>query len=821
MPASSSGVAMLEPTVGFSAVPYGLGFADDAVGGCSQLIGPPTSLAGSALLAAFSTGVATKREHAIPPLGLEAATTEAEGAEDMAACMLASVAGFGGDPSALDLVEEDADAQAVMNSDSGWTSQEEASYKEDAPFAISNLKSLHAGVDKTTMGVEPGGLAPAKGFKRQREEEGEEPTSARTGDFPSFEPLAEGTNEMPQQEGEEPEGGGEDAGEGFRTPTQPPYKRAMDRATSDAYLAMQHAVGSPSQEPPPQLVSVTLQATPPPQGMAADMTPMGVGTTPQHAAAGGGRGETSLTTTPQGLSGMGSQVGVEAGAGALPRQTQTHLISAHSHGPLGGGSSTSALTVSPTPPVTPNPRDVMATSSGIPMPTPQRTRAGSVPFSPRSPPAGQWSLTDAGAYNYLPTIGSAAWGSIYGSGGGSVGGVGVGSTGVAPGEAMPIILPSKVVHMPAGGESYPLRRPDGSMVAAEGTRFDFQGGEGSGHELSQGGMSGGGGGGGGHTLLQQIIMDQGLGGGGWAPRRLSASWSVHSGATPGDLHDARGNLALSPRGRFAHPQAKHQGVGGSSKHGSLAPPQPSNATVAAFAMQMLIQGPAASKPDDGVGGDRMAGSMLGGGGLSSLDAGDVHAPHGHDSRSLSRGVGGLPSSHLYSSHLVAGDHHAMSQMVPTEQHMGGGAGGGHEEGGLAAGAGGGGAMGSMQLYFGTGGESDLVPSEHQPRPRSSRYRGVTRHRRSGRWEAYIWIPAEGKQMYLGGFESEERAAEAYDILAIKQKGGDAATNFSIREYSSMFSFIDQMETRDLMMEVRSNSQRTYRVRAEEEDDWQD
>ena len=57
----------------------------------------------------------------------------------------------------------------------------------------------------------------------------------------------------------------------------------------------------------------------------------------------------------------------------------------------------------------------------------------------------------------------------------------------------------------------------------------------------------------------------------------------------------------------------------------------------------------------------------------------------------------------------------------------------------------------------------------------ARFRGVTKHRRSGRWEAHIWVRETGKQVYLGGYELEEHAAEAYDVAALKCKGKKVKT----------------------------------------------
>ncbi|KAL4858727.1 AP2-like ethylene-responsive transcription factor PLT2 [Chlorella vulgaris] len=89
--------------------------------------------------------------------------------------------------------------------------------------------------------------------------------------------------------------------------------------------------------------------------------------------------------------------------------------------------------------------------------------------------------------------------------------------------------------------------------------------------------------------------------------------------------------------------------------------------------------------------------------------------------------------------------------------------------------------------------------------RSSRFRGVSRHRRSGRYEANIWVKELGKQMYLGGYEQEELAAEAYDIAAIKANGRRVITNFDIAKYDEVMDTIDSMPITDLVMAVRRQS----------------
>jgi hypothetical protein len=73
--------------------------------------------------------------------------------------------------------------------------------------------------------------------------------------------------------------------------------------------------------------------------------------------------------------------------------------------------------------------------------------------------------------------------------------------------------------------------------------------------------------------------------------------------------------------------------------------------------------------------------------------------------------------------------------------------------------------------------TDTARNNHNQRPRagtSSRFKGVTWHKRVGKWQATIKL--NGRCIYLGLFLSEEEAAAAYDVAALEAYGSYAYLN---------------------------------------------
>ena len=75
-----------------------------------------------------------------------------------------------------------------------------------------------------------------------------------------------------------------------------------------------------------------------------------------------------------------------------------------------------------------------------------------------------------------------------------------------------------------------------------------------------------------------------------------------------------------------------------------------------------------------------------------------------------------------------------------------------------------------------------------PKSRTSCYLGVTQYKRTGRWEAHIWVPVKngmkGHQVHLGSFSNAEAAALAYDRAATRLKIGTVdGLNLHSKDYS--------------------------------------
>lgn len=99
-----------------------------------------------------------------------------------------------------------------------------------------------------------------------------------------------------------------------------------------------------------------------------------------------------------------------------------------------------------------------------------------------------------------------------------------------------------------------------------------------------------------------------------------------------------------------------------------------------------------------------------------------------------------------------------------------------------------------------------VPSQ-PPRPSSSGgtsvFRGVSRHRLTRRWEASLWLG--GRQLYLGGFDSQEAAARAYDLAALTCKGPTAPVNFPAESYAAELAEVAGLGRDEIVAHVRRRS----------------
>ncbi|KAF7098370.1 hypothetical protein CFC21_100117 [Triticum aestivum] len=114
---------------------------------------------------------------------------------------------------------------------------------------------------------------------------------------------------------------------------------------------------------------------------------------------------------------------------------------------------------------------------------------------------------------------------------------------------------------------------------------------------------------------------------------------------------------------------------------------------------------------------------------------------------------------------------------------------------------------------------EVAESDQARRPaetfgqRTSIYRGVTRHRWTGRYEAHLWDNScrregqsrKGRQVYLGGYDKEEKAARAYDMAALKYWGPTTTTNFPVANYEKELEEMKSMTRQEFIASLRRKS----------------
>ncbi|VYS60369.1 unnamed protein product [Arabidopsis thaliana] len=108
------------------------------------------------------------------------------------------------------------------------------------------------------------------------------------------------------------------------------------------------------------------------------------------------------------------------------------------------------------------------------------------------------------------------------------------------------------------------------------------------------------------------------------------------------------------------------------------------------------------------------------------------------------------------------------------------------------------------------GDKSHNPTSPASTRRSSIYRGVTRHRWTGRFEAHLWDKSswnsiQNKKGKQGAYDSEEAAAHTYDLAALKYWGPDTILNFPAETYTKELEEMQRVTKEEYLASLRRQS----------------
>nr|XP_043633546.1 ethylene-responsive transcription factor WRI1-like [Erigeron canadensis] len=94
--------------------------------------------------------------------------------------------------------------------------------------------------------------------------------------------------------------------------------------------------------------------------------------------------------------------------------------------------------------------------------------------------------------------------------------------------------------------------------------------------------------------------------------------------------------------------------------------------------------------------------------------------------------------------------------------------------------------------------------------RSSKFRGVSKHRWTGRYEAHLWDKlswnvTQKKKGKQGAYDEEESAARAYDLAALKYWGSSTFTNFPVSDYEKEIEIMQNVTKEEYLASLRRKS----------------